>query len=744
MRNFIWSLMLLFFGILTVSSQTNGIEKGTYLSKNKGQKIKLNLLDDNKYELVFYSGDYEVKGDSLLFAKNTEAQTNFDLSFKVDKKAKSIKVNFKDPAYYAFYIGTQNGKEDVKYQRISDIKTKVDPDYSKVDLDFEIEKADFLYLVYEEYGAESTVFKYAIPKDASEVTITYELAVLGDLKITGFFDRTTNELKISEQSGLNPLIFTNAKDPQPAKKDSKVRPLETKSIVNWTYSGKDASSYDYGEAVAVDSAAVVTAPPVYSSGYNFKLKVEDNLKKAIESTKKASNKFLVVVVDSKNKSIKENFGAFLKEQETQTGYNMYDSYNALYDIYNFYLAGSDDKKWLKNNNINDDPRIIILNGEGKQLAIAKSDLATQQYHFSYYDDLYRKLQRANAFLSIDTALKNKKTSDTDLITAFNKGATLEATYDYDSAYTVEDVNSTEFVITKTDLNQKEVAQTWKKLIESHQKDKSVNMYLVETILKEIKNQGFTKQLFNTDRILNDTDFLAIDYVLKHSDEIENMRSGFNTKEGELHSIGNPISEISDALQQNLYASQDGVSGEINKEKVNSLYKRIIDSGKGNFDAYRNYFSYLGQITENDGSNATYLKEFSTYFDSTLAGGSPIEKLDAIFSTLDSSSSYSYDGWNSFKYYHSDLCNNAAWTVVENPMNANYLKDAIKWSEYSLVLTKNSPYYLDTLAQLYYKDGQKQKAIEMQKLAVKYLNDTVDEETASSIKEVLTKMSNGTY
>ncbi|HEU0125389.1 MAG TPA: hypothetical protein VFQ56_03705, partial [Flavobacterium sp.] len=120
------------------------------------------------------------------------------------------------------------------------------------------------------------------------------------------------------------------------------------------------------------------------------------------------------------------------------------------------------------------------------------------------------------------------------------------------------------------------------------------------------------------------------------------------------------------------------------------------------------------------------------------------KLDAIFSTLDSSSSYSYDGWNSFKYYHSDLCNNAAWTVVENPMNANYLKDAIKWSEYSLVLTKNSPYYLDTLAQLYYKDGQKQKAIEMQKLAVKYLNDTVDEETASNIKEVLTKMSNGTY
>jgi hypothetical protein len=128
----------------------------------------------------------------------------------------------------------------------------------------------------------------------------------------------------------------------------------------------------------------------------------------------------------------------------------------------------------------------------------------------------------------------------------------------------------------------------------------------------------------------------------------------------------------------------------------------------------------------------------------LAGGSPIEKLDAIFSGLDSSSSYSYDGWNSFKLYHSDICNNAAWTVVLKPQNSNFIKDAIKWSEYSLVISKNNPYYLDTLAQLYYKDGQKDKAIETQVLAVKFITSDMDEETANQMKEVLTKMSNGTY
>lgn len=750
MRNFIWNVSIFFCGIVLSFSQTKSIEKGTYLSTNKGQKIKLNLLDDNKYELVFYSGGYEIKGDSLLFAKNVSEGTNFDLAFKVDKKAKNIKVKFTDPSYYSFFIGTQKGKEEIKYQRLSDVKSKTDPEWKKTDLDFEIEKADFLYLVYEEYGGKSNLSKFALPKDVSEITINYELPVMGDLQIAGFFDKKTNELKVSEKSGLNPLVFVNEKDPQPVKKTFKVIPLETQILSNWTYPGKDSFIDDYGSGVAVDTAVypplsndITIAPPVIAN-YNFKLKIENNLKSAIESTKTAPNKFLVVVVDSKNQSVKESFDAFIKEQETQTGYNMYDSYNALYDIYNYYLAGADDKKWLKNNKITDDPSLIILNGEGNVIGISKSDLTTQQYQFSYYGDLYRRLQRANAFLSINNVLKNKKASDTDLINAFNKAALLESSYDYEGDYAVNNQNPTEFVMNKTALDQKEVAQYWKKLIEAHQKDKTANMYLVETILKEIKNTGFTKQLFNTDRILNDTDFLAIDYVLKHSEDIENNRVAFNTKEGELHAIGNPVSEISNALQQNLYASQDGVSGEINKEKVNSLYKRIISSGKGNFDTYRNYFYYLSTLTDKDGSNTTYLKEYNTYFETTLAGGSPIEKLDAIFSGLDSSSSYSYDGWNSFKEYHSSTANTAAWAVVTNAMNSNFLKDAIKWSEYSLLVTKNSPYYLDTLAQLYYKDGQKQKAIETQTLAIKYLNVNIDSESANEMKEVLTKMQNGTY
>lgn len=752
MRNFIWSLLLFTSGILMSFSQTKNIEKGTYLSTNKGQKIKLNLLDDNKYELVFYTGGYEIKGDSLVFIKNANSENRFDLSFVNDKRAKNIKIKFLDPSYYSFYIGTQKGTEDIQYQKLSDIKTKLDPEWTKTDLEFEIDKADFLYLVYEEYDGKSNVVKYALPKDAAEITINYELEVLGDLKIAGFYDRKTNELKISEKGGKNPLVFQNEKDVQPVK-TSKVTPLENKIVSNWTYPGKaDYLNEDYGTgAAAVDSvasAAVVdyAVDPNYTK-FDFKLKIENNLKKAIESTKEANNnKFLVVLANNKNKSAKESFDAFVKEQETQAGYNMYDAYNPQYDVFNYYLAGADDKKWLKSNKITNDPSVFVLNGNGDVLALAKSDLSDKSYQLNYYGDFYRKLLRADAFVSIDKIFKNKKAADAELIKAFNKAAVLETSYDYDSDYTLDDPNSTEFVITKAAVDKKEIAQTWKKLIEAHQKDAKPNLYLAETIVKEIKNQGFTKQLFNEDRILNDTDYLAIDYLLKHSDAIEENREAFNNKEGETHTLGNVVSEISSALQQNIYISQEGASGEVNKEKNISIYKKIIALGKGNFESYRNYFDYLSQIEDKDGSNTNFLKEFSTYFDSNLASekGSPVEKLDAIYSSLDPTSSYSYDGWNAFKDYHSNLCNSTAWTVVLKPQNAAFLKSAIVWSEYSLVVTKNNPYYLDTLAQLYYKDGQKEKAITTQALAVKYLNKDVEEVTSSEIRETLSKMQNGTY
>ena len=743
MRNFIWSF-LAFFCLISVSfSQTKNIEKGSYLSTNKGQKIKLNLLEDNKYELVFYSGNYEIKGDSLLFTPTAKAESGFDLAFKNDKKAKKVKIKFVDAVYYySFYVGTQKGLGEVEYQRLSDIKTRVNPQEDKTDVDFEIDKADYLYLVYEEYGGNSMISKFALPKDVSEITIKYQSDVVGNLNIKGFFNQKTTELMISEQSGKDPLVFRNAKDAQPEKVS--VIPLENKTVANWTYSGKEPLvSDDFGTAVDSTVVGVDSYPPTF----DFKLKIENNLKNAISSIKQSKTKFLVVGVDSKNASAKTDFDAFTKDQETQIAYTMYDAYNPEYDLYNYYLATADDKKWLKTNKVTADPSVIILNNNGEVLATAKSNFKDKQYQFNYYDALYKKLQRTDGLLTFSKTLKNKKATDADLIQAFNKVAVLEIPYDYDTDYTVTtDDNAGEFKFANAALDKKEVAQVWKKLIEAHQKDTKPNMYLVETILKEIKNQGFSKQFFKDDKVLNDTDFLAIDYLIKHYDAIDAERAAFTAKEGETHVIGNLNTEIATALQQNNYVVENNASRVKDDSKTIAVYKKLIAAGKGNFESYQNYFAYLAEIQDRDGSNTNYLKEFSTYFNANLATdkGSVIEKLDTMFTSIDPNSEYSYNGWNAFKEYHSNLCNEAAWTVVSKPGNTGFIKSAITWSEYSLMISKNNPYYLDTLAQLYYKDGQKEKAITTQTLAVKYLTDYVEEETATDIRETLSKMQNGTY
>ncbi len=730
----------MFFCLISVSfSQTKGIEKGSYLSTNKGQKIRLNLLDDNKYELVFYSGDYKIKGDSLVFTQTAKSGAAFDVAFKNDKNAKKVKITFLEPSYYTFYIGTQNGTEPVQYQKITDIRSKVDPDWVKTDLEFEIDHVDYLYLVYEDYQGESKISKYALPKDASEATIKYELDALGDLNISGYFDKKTNELMISEQSGKNPIAFVNAKDAQPDKV-SKVIPLENKTVSSFTYPGKDAlADNGFSTEVSVDSAY---ADAVATPKIDFKFKVENDLKKAIAATAASKSKFLVVAVDGKNPSAKAEFDTFIKDQETQVGYNMYEVYDPQYDLFNYYLATANDKKWLKTNKIQDNPSLAVLNGDGVILATSKSKLTEKQYQFNYYDGFSKKLKRVNAFYDFNKVLNNKKATDASLILALNKIASLEIPYEYETT----ENDTVDFKLTKVVIDQKTVDQTWKKLIEGHQKDTKPNMYLVETILKEIKNQGFSKQFLSEDRVLNDTDFLAIDYLIKQYDAIENERLAFNSIEGEVHAIGSLNTEITTTLQQNKYIAEEKGSADGNQSKIISVYKKLIAANKANYDCYQNYFTYLSEAEDKDGSNTTYLKEFSSYFNTHLTSGkgSAIEQLDAMYSALDNSSDYQYDGWRTFKEYHSNLANSTAWAVVLKPQNSNFLKSAITWSEYSLVVSKNNPYYLDTLAQLYYKDDQKQKAIETQALAVKYLNDTVEEETATEIKETLTKMQNGTY
>jgi hypothetical protein len=736
MRNLIGSFLGFIFVTTSLFAQTTTVEKGSYLSTNDGQKIKLNLLDNNKYELVFFSGDYEVKNDSLVFTNDAKSNGVFDVDFSDAKTVNSdkIKVSLFEGPYDGFYIGTQNTVEPVEYKRFSDV-VEVSLDATQSGSSFEIDRTKFLYLVYENYYGLCKMSKFEVPKTATAITIRYRPNVLDNLKIKGFFDKEKKELVVAEMKGKNPIVFQQeAAAAQLAA--SKMIPVEYLSLTNWTYPGKNTRVLGEPDAVAVDSAAVsYEAPKV-----DFKLKVEKNFSKALKATQKKNNKFLVLYKGTDQASSQVDFDAFIKEQEVQVSNNFYDAYDPKYDRFNYYLVSKKDANDLKNYKIDAAPSITVLDRNGDVLAKAKSNLADKATKFHYYYAFHSQLERVSALSNLKKLTELKNIKDADLIKALNRVSSLEIPYGSESDSTTVVLDG-EFNFTKVTLDKNKTQAAWQNLIQAHQKDTEPNMALVEVVLKEINNKGFNKQLFGEEKALNNADFNAMDYLIKHHKAIDSGRSQYTEQAGEGHELGDLSTEISYALAQNsgLVLADSGADS---KDKIILIYKKLIAIG-GSFDFYRSYFDYLKIFCENDDPENVFLNEFDAYFNTFLVQkGNVIENLDEIYTNNGAKQGYSMS-WTEFKDYHTNLCNETAWSVVLKSASPEFVKKAILWSELSLKIQKNNAYYLDTLAQLYYKDGQKEKGIATQEAAVRF-SENIEQETKAEIQETLIKMKNGTY
>ena len=199
-----------------------------------------------------------------------------------------------------------------------------------------------------------------------------------------------------------------------------------------------------------------------------------------------------------------------------------------------------------------------------------------------------------------------------------------------------------------------------------------------------------------------------------------------------------------------YNISDNINAETDKlEKTFSYYRRLAYLDKDNFNILNSYIeSFAYHIDEFQNKNAFYTEYNNFYELATQKAENIIESLDIVFSNnkknVDADYDTNYnDNWINFKYSFASSANTLAWSVVENEKDLGLINKAIKWSEASLKLNKNNGYYLDTLAQLYYKNGQKELAIKTQKEAVKAMGDE-DMATLQDLKEVLVKMENGTY
>ena len=753
---YLGSLLLL----SAVSHSQVNIQPGTFVSNAKGQKVKLHIKEDKKYELVFLQGDYEIKNDTISFKTDSSEDTPFAVNFSPDANPSKGKVKVKltgeNINYYfsSLYFGTQSGKAQPVFQGFS--KYASDPYAETNELVFEIPREDFFYLAKDDYSGNTELYKYSVPRNAQEIRIEYSANYLGKLNLQGYFNEK-GELLVSEKGKQISVLAFVPETKTPVKKEPSAQPVEVKTEANWTFPGKNSYN-DYG--LAVDSSATLAT--------SYKLTVQENLQKALDVAKKAPEKFLVISYDPDNKNAKSEFEEFIKNQEYSIG--TYISYEYAdktknYDKYQFYNATAKDKAWAAKNKISDNPSTIVLDSDGTVLSQTKGSISQNQYSFDVYSNS-ENLLGVKAISDLNKAL-NSKAKDAVILKKLLPLSDSNSSWSIypplsaqaNDSYGIEDVKEiatdsavaytdyyaqNETVYAKINIDKKKLLAAWESLVKKHSKDAKPNMDFVKVALSEIQNRGFYFQIYNEERLYDDANFKAIDYLLKHYGAILKEQQAEAASKEEVESYYHIYNKIDWVLPNAILSNSNLVTPETSidyQKRLLEVYKKIIEKQGARSVLAAQYFTALDSFARSSNSEKEYVSEYDDFFSKTFKGTNEIEVLDQLFSTANQ---YEFSNdWLGFKNYYANASNQAAWFVVEKSNNPESVKKAIKWSESSLRIEKNNAYYLDTLAQLYYKNGEKQKAISTQEQALKQASE-IDETTKQDMQNVLEKMKNGTY
>lgn len=753
---YLGSLLLL----SAVSHSQSNFQTGTFVSNAKGQKIKLHIKEDKKYELVFLQGDYEIKKDTINFKTEFSEDTPFSVNFSPDANPSKGKVKVKLTGEYinyyfsSLYFGTQSGKAQPVFEGFS--KYAPDPYAETNELVFEIPREDFFYLVKDDYTENTELYKYAIPRNAQEIRIEYSANYLGKMNLQGYFNENGELIVAEKGKKISALAFV-PETKTPPKKEPSAQPVEVKTETNWTFPGKNSYS-DY--AMAVDSSATLAT--------SYKLTVQENLQKALDVAKKKPENFLVISYDPDNKNAKSEFDEFIKNQEYSIG--TYISYEYAdktknYDKYQFYNATAKDKLWASKNKISDNPSTIVLDSEGTILSQTKGNITQNQYSFDVYSNS-ENLLAVKAISDLDKAL-NSKAKDAVILKKLLPLSDSNSSWSIypplsaqtNESYAIEDVKGVavdsavaytdyyaqnEPVYTKINIDKKKLLATWESLVKNHSKDAKPNMDFVKVALSEIQNRGFYFQIYQEERLYDDANFKAIEYLLKHYDAILKEQGIEATSKEEVESYYHMYNKIEWVLPNAILSNSNLVTPETSIEyqkRLLSVYRQIIEKQGSGSVLTTQYFTALETFSRTTNSEKEYVSEYDGFFHKTFKGANEIEVLDEMFSAAVQKEFY--NDWLGFKNSFANASNQAAWFVVEKSNNPESVKKAIKWSESSLRIEKNNAYYLDTLAQLYYKNGEKQKAISTQEKALKQASE-VDETTKQDMQNVLEKMKSGTY
>lgn len=756
-------MFLLSLSAVASFAQTNSLQPGNYKAKAAGQEILLRVGENNKYEMSFFYGSYSVSNDTVTFNNEVWKKTSFDLKNKADApKSSDLKLQFKSSyiQYYLskIYVGTQkNESTPPEFKSLQSYFGENDLERNDTVYTIALDKPKFLYLVEAETKKKTRISKYLIEDDYNLLTVDYMPSSLGKMELFGYFDKNTNKLTITD--GRNPILFTFEKDINPAvDADGVLKPVENKLEKDWLKANgltQESDEAYFGQDTTTE----------YKFKHNrFKSFDEARLKAA-----KEVDKFLVLVYD-KSKKGKTYFDNFLKANENNLSNIMYDEYKANIDHFNFYFISEKDQKLISKYKINEQPAIIVLNADGNMIYHTKGTIIDHQDNFNDYTNIYTDLNTTNMLKKLDEAIVNKKTSLQELKMALKNSLQYTIPTPSDLAYDGYVVDTTAVAVDTvaamdTTVVVKEVAEAarqveryyrikdrenlyalkasketihykWQQIVDDYIKTKVYDQDFIDLCQYELEKNGFDYHLFGEDSKLFDaTDFLLLDYLYgQYAIASSHRGANFTVPESEF---------MSSAVEYIPYTLNTNCSSYYNPERKNldkslDYFKRFLQLTQYRIDDVENYLSFLKENVQGD--NVSYINAFNDYYNFVIKENrSVIECLDAVYDFENG-----YGQWTEFKENFSSMANSAAWSVVENKNGAAQIKKALQWSATSLVLQKENHYFLDTYAQLLYRNGEKDKAISYEQKAIDAAINAKSEELVEEYSHVLQSMKDGTY
>ena len=718
---------------------------GEYISTTKNSNgVKLFFLEDNTYQISVFSGKYKIENDSIIL-ENDNKENSFNLLFEKGKKA-SNKITIKATPYNYYslfsseYLGiqkTENSEIEYKlfkdYFDENDLEEYTESIYKTVEsvtengenkeenpetkLSFEIDRAYALYFVkYKE--SKSNIEKYVIPNDVNTIDVTIQDNYLADLELSGKIEKDKSVIFLTD--GKSPLSFIKK---NAVKKIDYISPSTKTAEKKWSYPGMK-SREDYYDYNADSTDVTVDTAYAYSEDrYEFKAKVEKNLKEALLNIKKDTAKYLLVYYNLKDKRADKNFNEFINNYNENISYYMYEGYNTEYDTYNFYLATKSDEALFKKNNIKE-KSVAIINKDGKIIASSTKSLDDVASILNYDNSSFiSKLKETENAIVLSNSVTNKKISIPELTKSLNTNyndffkanyynnnitnyaadepiiedksneVDVTETIDYVAVDTIaSNYENYNFKFYKSEVSEKLLAEKLNTIFEYYNSKNIVNNDLVNILLGEISGNHITFDLFkNENNTNNKQEIKYINYILKYNENEKNK------------------TKIATILS-NIISEKQPKNPDI--ETYTTIAKKLIPFSGNNFNIIQSAIFNLNAIEQGSEEANTLVDSF--YY--TLVNDKPIfENIDTQFNNLSTEIDYTLD-WSGFKSRINSLFNAQAWDIFDLKKTKDYER-AIKWSELSNLVEKENPYSLDTLGQLYFAVGRKSEAIAIQTKAV---------------------------